>query len=485
MSGFRIEGNTSGNVVEVSSDNELQVTLPQVKSHAGLACILSENDDGTYNGGSKLRLSPSTSMDRRLTVGLDTPLFDYAFTATAQDTGIWRHVFTTMTCTQSGGYVLFNSAAIGTATTGASLGTWRAFSMVNNSGMTIEIVGNITNTLPANQVVELGWFAPGTPTVAPTEGVYFRLSSAGLVGVVNFNGVESVSEALDTSQILANVNCAFQLKMYTDIVQFWMNDHFLGSVSTPDGNPQATMTLTLPVCITMRNSGTVTGAQQFKLGHVSVNQRDTQLALPYEQQLAIMGLMGSQATSGNTQGSTALYTNSLAPGAGVVMTNTTAALGVGLGGQFAALPTLAANTDGILCSFQVPVGTVNIRPRTLVIRGVRIQGAVTTVLVGNATPVIYAFGLSYGHTAVSMATAESASFTTATAKAPRRVPLGYESYAATAALGTLGSAGVYMQFYAPIVVNPGEFVAITAKNVGVVTSTGVITFLVTYDCFWM
>lgn len=486
MSGIRIEGNTSGNVAEVTTSNELKVALSDVKNQAGYVLLATENDDGSLSGGTPLRRAPTTSVDNRLSVGLDTPLFDSAFTSATQDTGVWRHFFTTMIAVQGGGYVTFNNTSLGTTTIGASLSTWRTFSMVNNGGLRIAIVGTITNTLPTNQVVEMGWFNGSTPTVAPTEGVYLRLTSAGLIGVINYNGTEVTTGTLDSSLIVANVAVEYQLRMYTDVVEFWADGHFLGLLSTPTGNPQATMTLTLPVCITMRNSGTVTGAQQFKLGHVSVDQRDISLNMPYEHQLAAMGLMGSQATSGNTMGSTALYTNSLAAGAGAVMTNTTAALGSGLGGQFSALPTLAAGTDGILCSYQVPAGTINIRPRTLVIRGVRIQGAVTTVLAGNATPVIYAFALAYGHTAVSAATAEGASFSTNTSKATRRVPLGYESYAAAAALGTLGSAnGVYMAFNAPIVVNPGEFVAILAKNLGVVTTTGVITFLVSFDSYWM
>jgi hypothetical protein len=195
---------------------------------------------------------------------------------------------------------------------------------------------------------------------------------------------------------------------------------------------------------------------------------------------ALAGKMGSQGQSGQTMGSTALLTNSLAAGAGAVMTNTTAALGTGLGGQFSALPTLAVATDGILCSFLNPAATAAIPGKTLYIRGVKIQGAVTTVLAGNATPVIYALSLAYGHNALTLAQAEGAG-----TKAARRVPLGYETYAAAAALGSLGSAsGVYMPFTAPIAVNPSEYVAVVAKNLGAVTTTGVITFLVTFDSYW-
>ena len=163
------------------------------------------------------------------------------------------------------------------------------------------------------------------------------------------------------------------------------------------------------------------------------------------------------------------------------MTNTTAALGTGLGGQFTWQPTLAVGTDGILCSYLNPVGSVNQTPRTMMITGVRIQSAVsTTALTGG--PVVEAYSLAYGHTALTLATTESGSFTTATAKAPRRIALGFESFASAAAVGAM-SAGdaVHMSFASPIPVNPGEYIAIVAKNLGVVTTAGVITSLVTFD----
>ena len=50
------------------------------------------------------------------------------------------------------------------------------------------------------------------------------------------------------------------------------------------------------------------------------------------------------------------------------MTNTTAALGTGLGGQFSALPTLAVNTDGIICSYLNPIPTSAIPGKQMVIK---------------------------------------------------------------------------------------------------------------------
>jgi hypothetical protein len=177
-------------------------------------------------------------------------------------------------------------------------------------------------------------------------------------------------------------------------------------------------------------------------------------------------------------GSTALYTNSLAAGAGAAATNTTAALGSGLGGQFTVTPTLAVPTDGIISSFQVPVGTAALAGKTLYITGVKIQGMVTAALTGG--PVYYAYSLAYGHTAVSLATSEAA-----TTKAARRIPLGFETYVVTAAAGTLGSQnGVVMNFDTPIVVQQGEFIQVVAKNMGTVTTVGTITILVAFNGYF-
>jgi hypothetical protein len=115
---------------------------------------------------------------------------------------------------------------------------------------------------------------------------------------------------------------------------------------------------------------------------------------------------------------------------------------------------------------------------------VKVQGAVSVILAGG--PVIYAYAVAFGHTAVSLATAETASFATATTHAPRIVPIGMESYAATAAVGTLGAQGIgaTLQLSNPIVVRPGEFVAIIARNIGTVTTTGAITITAVFDSYW-
>lgn len=477
-----LKGGASSNLANVDSNNNLMVNLPMTATTAGYVSTVFENDSGTLFGSKKIGV-PYVTVDRRLSVGLDTPLYDYTFNSTAQDTGCWRYVTATMTTTWGTTGMLMNAISTLTTGTGTAVSSWRQFNLTGHATIVVDITLNVTDNPLANQVLEFGLFPFAAGTAAPTEGVYFRFSTAGLFGYTNFNNVENATGQLATmASLVPNTAYVFTMRINERAVSFWKDGVLLanGELSIPTAQGQPYITTTLPVTLQFRNNGTVTGSpvMQAKILDISVDQKSVNFGKQFSHIQSSKGLLGYQGTNGNTMGSTALYTNSLASGAGAVMTNTTAALGSGLGGQFSALPTLAANTDGILCSYQVPAGSINITPRTLYVTGVRIQGAVTTVLVGNATPVIYAYSLAFGHTAVSMATAEAVA-----AKAPRRIALGFESYAAAAALGTLGQ-GVTMKFDSPIVVNPNEFIAIVAKNVGVVTTTGVVTFLVTFDCYW-
>jgi hypothetical protein len=146
------------------------------------------------------------------------------------------------------------------------------------------------------------------------------------------------------------------------------------------------------------------------------------------------------------------------------------------------LPTLAAGTDGILFSFQNPAGGINQTPRNLIITGIQLKGVVDVIFAGG--PVLYAYSVAFGHTAVSLATAEGTSFSTSpTTKAPRRVWIGVESYAVTAAVGTIGQ-GISWEFTDPIVVAPGEFFAVTCRNVGTVTTTGSLVITCAVDAHY-
>jgi len=99
------------------------------------------------------------------------------------------------------------------------------------------------------------------------------------------------------------------------------------------------------------------------------------------------------------------------------------------------------------------------------------NGGITLNNVGK----IQLISLAYGHTAVSLATAEAAA-----AKAPRRIPLGIASWAIGAAIGSQPQCGRIQVDLgdAPVFVNPGEFVQLVGKFLaGTATASQVINFV--------
>ena len=471
----------AGIQADVDANNNLKVVQPKVMAQAGYGVLISENDPGAATGA-PYRMSPLTSDNNRLVVALDTVLFDYKFTAAAQDTGAWAYTSSTMTCAQGAGSVLFNAISTGTSATGCSLRSWRTVALTQGGVMEIGINGEITATPLAGQMLELGWFLP-TVTSQPSDGAWFQISNAGIYGIIAYAGAPSSIGQFNLApfggSIPLNTTLNMQIRVSQFSVEFWLNEILMGEIALPAALPTAFMTQCLPLSVQQRNIGAVAGSpqMQFKWGAATATQKEISINMPGPHLQAGMGLHGYQGLSGGTMGSSASYANSLAAGAGAALLNT-AALVTGLGGQAAILPTLAAGTDGIVTSWQNPVITTGQEPRTFMCTGVKIHGAVTTALTGG--PVTYAYSLAFGHTAVSLATAESGSFVTGTAKAPRRIPLGYETYAATAAVGVLGSpAGIDADFSsAPFPIHPGEILATVAKNQGVVTTLGVITLLV-------
>jgi hypothetical protein len=469
------------NIVGANLDvnGNLKTALPQNEAQAGymmLAGLLSEATDPAGLIAQALRVSAQG----RLSVGQPVMLMNEAFNYTTLNSAMFQAPVTTQTVTVAGGTLNLNASAITTLNTVSRVATYAFFPFQADFATFATWDMSLSVAPQTNATIEAG-FGQCSASTLPTDGALFRYDSTGtLKAVLNNNGVEFTSNPI-TPPAAGTMN-RYKVVVENDRVLYYINGVCVAKLDAPTALGMPMYAQAQPFFARVIHGGTAPAiANLVKIGYIFVGLQDAAgLGKDNATIAALGGRAGSQGQSGNTMGSTALATNNLAVGAGAAMTNTTAALGVGLGGQFTFLPTLTAGTDGILCSYQNPAPTAAIPGKTLYITGVRVQGVVAVVLAGNASPVIMEYGLAYGHTNVSLATTESA-----TAKAPRRQFLGFETYGAAAALGTLGSQnGVFMPFKSPIPVNPGEFVAITAKNIGVVTTTGAICTNVTFDSYW-
>lgn len=480
-------GNDSAGIANVDTNYNLKVALPQVTTpsdvdgtpYVGAVRIFSENDPGTATGTAYLK-SSETSTDFRQRVGIDTVLFTDTFNASTQNTQNWSYTFSTMTASQPGnGYLQLGTVQGTTSAHGCFLRSFQFFPLIGTAPLAVEFTGGIfTSALSAGEVFITGLGLPTTANVAPTDGVWFKITNAGLIGEISYNGVVTQSGVFNFTPTLG-ANASYVMVVGEKEIEFWVNDEFQGHLDIPVANGQPFMVGALPVFTQRYNTGTVSNTAIIRLTDVTVSLMDIASNKPWSHQMAGMGQHCLFGQNGHTQGKTTLWTNNTAPTA-VALTNTTAAF-TGLGGIVAVLPTLTANNDGKLITYQNPTPTINLTGRNLYLTRVTLNGAVSVVLAGGA--VIYAFALAVGHTNTSLATTESASFATGTTHAPRIMPIGMQSYAVNAAVGTIGG-GIDINFDTPICVRPGEFVDIIARNIGTVTTTGAITFTISVGGYW-
>ena len=436
--------------------------------------------------------SAEVDIDFRTRVSQDTMLDEEVFNYTAQNTGKHSLTTTTMTGTFTAGQFTTNGASITTITTGAVLATYAVFPNMGTQTLSADCELAFSAQPTANTFIEFGLGIPGAATVAPTDGVFFRLNSAGLQGIASNNGTETstgvfpIVAGSGTPWAYDN-NKRYQFIVYMGAVEavFWVNDGtgavMLGNIKLPIAQGRMSMAGGMQFFHKHRiTGGAAGGVMQSMLGAYSVRLGGGN----FTQLMSSVGnrMYGSyQGLSGGTMGSLALYVNNANPTA-AVPTNTTAALGVGLGGQFWETDTLAVTTDGIICSYQVPAASVNGPARRLVIRGIALQSHVQTAITGG--PYVAQYSLAFGHTTVSLATAEAA-----TTKAARRIALPELTQAVTAAqaVSTMVSCpgGGESDFGdAPIFVNPGEFVALVKKKIGTAPSAGVVAHTVKFVYGW-
>jgi hypothetical protein len=483
MAGAKIALSSTTGELKNDGNGAALVSTPEDPLLAGAIRSYQVDDPGTRTGEAHVN-SFEVDEDYRARVGQDVLIDEEWFNYTAQNTGKAAYRNTTATITWSASGMLLNASGITTTTTGVAFQSYAetqlvtATTLYNECGVTFSAI-----TCPANVVFDFG--SPRlaiTNPYAPSDGVFWRMKAAGLVGVVSVAGVETEVALTDASNAGANWVPVVG-KVHRFIIagskretEFWIDGELWGALDTPTTNPAPFAGMSLPAFATRF---AIVGGAAGAVYQPVVKYYGTSLGgIQAGDRLSVIGnrMLGSyQGLSGGTMGSLATYANSTNPTAAAPSnTALTANLPGGLGGQGAVIAAVAAATDGIWGSYQVPAGTTAIQGRRLAIRGVLIDLVNLGAAVGASATTIQ-LSLAFGHTAVSLATAEGAA-----AKAPRRVALGYATWPAAAPIGAQPQGGrIFADFGdASIYVNPGEFVALVGKFMsGLATASQVINFV--------
>jgi hypothetical protein len=487
-------GNDSAGKANVDAEYNLQVALTNTPARVGSVRMMSENDSGTVTGTPYLK-SPETSSDYRLRVGVDTLLFEDTFNATSQNTTLWNYVFNTMTCAQPGAGTLNFSTVQGTTSShGAFMRTWQYFPLTNTAPMAIEFYGGMMiSPLVSGEVFLAGIGLPSAAVTRPTDGVWFRLTTAGLEGILAFNGTEytpATGVLLPFSSIILDEMAKYTIVIGESEVEFWVNDVFVGETDIPAGNAVPFLGVSAPLFMQKYNTGAVSNTNQIRVARVGATLMDIQSNRMWNTTLGTMSRSSYVGQNGQTMGSTAgnFGTTAAIPGTQGGSNTTPNAAMAGLGGLFqmtAQASSAGASGDMIAQYYLNPVSTINITGRNLVIRGVKISATNYGATVAT-TPTTLVWGLAYGHITNTLAATESGSFTTATAHAPRHIPLGINYVPIGAVVGQPYSSEIVGDFSeAPIVVRPGEYLSTTVRFlVGTATASQTVVYTIFFNGYF-
>lgn len=486
---------------QVTADHAMVVVQPGLNADGstraggdaalGGVVLMSRRDNGVYTGqvvNAPIRVSATG----HLRVGLSTMLFSDLFNALAQNTNQWAYTFSTLTASQPGAGTLNFGTVQGTANThGAFMRTWQYFPLVGEAPLHLLVTsGSFTSALVANEQVLIGFGLPGAAGTAPTDGVNFLITSAGIIGELRYSAtVTQTGVLLPPAGIALGRLDDYEIIVSDSAVQFLFNGDLLGSIPLPDANAQAFMQASLPVFIQKLCTGPVSNTNTWRVGSVAVILDDVNSVKPWSHQLAGAGQALYAGQNGQVMASTSANNMQAALVAAGAGSNTALPVGhvAGLGGIAtitAQASNVAAAGDMIVTVYLNTVPTVNISGRNLYITGVTID-AVNSGAAVATTPTTLLMQLAFGHTTISLAVAESASFATATTHAARKIALGFLSFPVGAVAGTPAAGRIIERFDTPIVVRPGELIASTARFiVGTATASQAIVFTVKFDGYF-
>lgn len=468
-------GSSSAGKANVDAGYNLAVALSNTPAYVGSVRNFSENDPGTVTGVPYLK-SPETSTDYRLRVGTDSVWDSEQFNYVAQNTSKHKYTSTTLTMTWSSGTLNTNGAGVTTTGTACQIQTYRHFPLLGAGATYFETTMALSAAMPANVNLDFGGMSlAAAGTSVPTDGVYFRINSGGIFGVMNSNGTEALTSAFTFTQAIS-VFDKFTIVSTQSEVEFWIDDVLMAHVDRQNGTSQPHYAAAVPFAIRHHHTGVAGGIVQAKFGGYSVTLGDMDTQRPWSSTMAGQGMSSIQGASGMTQGQTANNVNSTVP-ATATLSNTAAGYAT-LGGRFLFAAPAGAETDYALFAYLNTVPTTGITGRNLVIRGVWIETFNAVVAVAT-TPTVLEWTLGVGSTAVSLATVDAAA-----TRAPRRLGLGNQSFTVGTLAGT-NSERCDVNLDAPMVVEPGTYMHIILRvPYGTATATELFRGMVGINGYW-
>lgn len=467
----------NGSAIATTTNGVPVFTGDATVSPAGVGGVrlFSENDGGAITGTPYLK-SPETSPDYRLRVGVDSVWDDENFNYVAQNFNKHSYLTNTLTMTWAGGFLNTNGAGVTTTGTGCQFRTYRHFPLQGSGAVYCETAMALSNTPVTNWNLDFGLFLPAAAsTSVPLDGVYFRINSTGVFGVVNNNGIESAT-AVFTFTPAINQVYKYNITVTDGEIEFWIDDVLYGEKAKPTATGSVMYAGSNPFAIRHHQTGTTSAVISAKFANYCISMADMDNVRLWATNKAGQGLSAVQYPSGGTAGMTSNNINITAPAA-ATLANATAGYAT-LGGKFVFAAVGGLETDYALFAFLNPVPTTGITGRNLVVRGVWIDTYNAVVAVAT-TPTVLEWTAAVGSTAVTLLTVD-----TAVARIPKRINLGVQTFLVGALAGA-AAPRIDVNLDAPLVVEPGSYFHIILRiPYGTATATELFRGQVGVNAFW-
>lgn len=424
------DGANSGRKLSVNTENALPVSLTAIRANAGFAKLL-DSLGGEIN----------TTENGALNTSTDSLLFFEQVDGNAVNINTWAQSVSGMTITQGSGFITLNAASATTANAYAIISSIKNIPLYGHLPLRVTFNARTPVIAQANMTIEFGIGTVAT-NAAPTDGAFFRWSPNGnTYCVINNGGVETISAnigPIDTAE--AEI---FDIVLVEDLVQFQIGDTTVATVAVPPGQAYPTSVGRLPIFQRVYNAGSVPAtAPQLLVGQIVVVQEALNQTREWREALSLLG-RGCYQSPITPFAQTSNHANSTSP-TSASLSNTAAGYTT-LGGRYQFAAVASAATDFALFAYQVPVGY------QLVVTSLVISCANTGAIGSAVTPTIIDWGLGVNSSAVSLATVDGVG-----TWAPRRIPLGVQSFGLTAVIGAL-AGDIVRTFDPPLVIDSGRF----------------------------
>ncbi|MCZ2224549.1 MAG: hypothetical protein LC122_13070 [Chitinophagales bacterium] len=477
MSNIYIQG--TSNILNVNSDNELGIALQNDKNLAGNISMLSEQDDGSILRISRSKIKSST--DRKLHVDKETILANEIFSGTSYNTHFWYGLSTAMAITAGNGFLTLNANSNIANNSSARFNSYQHFPINSSSNIYLETNLLFTSFPLSGNVCEWG-FGIAAGVTAPTDGILFRISASGdLRPFFIYDGSEIQGNIIDFKKHVGVGQLTnFIIAINKKSCKFWINDALASEIILPRSAAFFTSTYALPILFRTYNIGVLTTPQSIKISSVNVSTGNMNFEKDWKHQSSGMLRHSSTIQPGTISRQTAQWANSANPTA-AAPTNSSAALGSGLGGIFIAnVSGLAAGTDYIISPYQVPVGTSSLPGRTLYITGLNISTVNAGAANGAGGSTTWVVTASHNSTTLALSAGDSPA-----QKAGRKIPLGTQSIPANAPIGAVATNSIYKNFESPLVISQGSYIVIFIRFIAVNTQVDqTLNFYIGFDGYF-